>query len=93
MLPTSLPRISRSRIGGPTNFDLLSHYLERRKAYGVPAPEKFGEAWSEYRRWLVVPLIVWIRNSNRCQQPEVNLLGAQRSSTAVMDLGTLDLFR
>jgi aminoglycoside phosphotransferase (APT) family kinase protein len=71
--------------------DLLRHYLDRLAAHGVEPPS-WDDAWTEYRRWLVVPLLVWIRNSDLCQPRGSNRLGAQRSSTAVMDLDVLDLF-
>jgi hypothetical protein len=72
--------------------DLLAYYLGR-LAHNGAAPPGLDEAWIEYRRWLIVPLLVWIRNSDRCQSREANRLGAYRSSTAVMDLETLDLYQ
>jgi aminoglycoside/choline kinase family phosphotransferase len=71
--------------------DLLAHYLGRLRAGGISVPS-FDDAWTEYRRWLLMPLLVWIRNSDECQPPAVNILGAQRCSAAVMDLDVLDLY-
>lgn len=71
--------------------DLLRHYLSRLAAEGV-SPPGFDDAWTEYRQWMVVPLLVWIRNSDLCQPRDANRLGAQRASTAVMDLDVQSLF-
>jgi hypothetical protein len=71
--------------------ELLAYYLGRLAANGV-TPPRLDDAWTEYRRWLLVPLLVWIRNSDRCQPREANRLGAYRCSTAVMDLEVLDLY-
>jgi hypothetical protein len=72
--------------------ELLAYYLGRLAANGV-TPPRLDDAWTEYRRWLIVPLLVWIRNSDRCQPREANRLGAYRCSTAVMDLEVLDLYQ
>lgn len=72
--------------------DLLGHYLDELRAGGV-APPSADEAWTEYRRWTLLPLLVWIRNSDQSQPRAANLLGAQRCSDAVMDLDVMGLLR
>jgi aminoglycoside/choline kinase family phosphotransferase len=71
--------------------DLLAHYLERLAAYGVPTPTA-DSAWTEYRRWLIVPLLIWIGNSDLNQPATANRTGAERCSTAMIDLDALELF-
>jgi hypothetical protein len=71
--------------------ELLAHYVDRLASHGV-TPPGLDEVWTEYRRWMIVPLLVWIRNPDSCQPRDANRLGAERASTAVMDLEVLDLY-
>jgi aminoglycoside phosphotransferase (APT) family kinase protein len=75
---------------GSNERALLAYYLGRLASLGV-TPPRMDEAWTEYRRWMILPLLVWIRKSDRCQSREANRLGTQRASTAVMELEVLKL--
>ena len=75
--------------------DLLALYLERLAATGASAPS-FEEAWLDYQRELLHPLVYWLFTIGKgrlgfdMQLREHCLTNIQRSAQAIVDLETLD---
>ena len=77
--------------------DLIRYYIEQLSAEGV-AGVTFDDAWKHYRKQLMTSLTWWtityrpIAGMPDMQPEDVTLEFIRRISTAMDDLGTLDLF-
>jgi aminoglycoside phosphotransferase (APT) family kinase protein len=65
--------------------DLLKHYLDRLRGYGVTNSPRFDAAWDDYRRYIAYPLLIWPTNHNS-HQAEDNI----RALTARLGVAAAD---
>ena len=68
--------------------DLLAHYLDRLDAHGV-RPPAWGEAWDDYRRYLVYGYYLW--GITRFVDEEITVEFVKRLGTAVAQHQSFDL--
>jgi Ser/Thr protein kinase RdoA (MazF antagonist) len=68
--------------------DLLRHYLDRLRAYGVEPPA-WEEAWSDYRAYMTYGFFLWAMT--RRVAPAITHEFVKRLGLAVTDLGSFEL--
>jgi len=64
---------------------LISHYLTRLKAYGVPDAPSFDDAWFLYRIACFYPIMTWLNNSSVWQPEAINTVNVVRGVVAAVE--------